>query len=120
MNNKIIISVITLLLFLTVNNVFAQSELKIKTDSLPSLIKEELKKKYIKYEVNSTTMITEKGKSTIYKIELQKKNNVLDLVYDASGTLISKSKSKVYSYDGTEKPKSQPANSSDGHSGHQH
>lgn len=99
--------------------IYAQTETKISNDSLPSVVKEELKKKYSNYKVNGVTMVTEKAKPSTYKIEVQKKNNIVELLYDANGNIIGKSKSKIYSYDGTEKPKSPPVKSNDGHN-HQH
>lgn len=101
-------------------NSYAQSEIKITQDSLPAIIKQELKKKYSGYAVNEVMLLTEKTKSVIYKIELQKKNNLVRLEYDVAGTLISKSKSKIYSFDGTEKPRRlKPSENNDGHN-HQH
>lgn len=98
----------------------AQTETKISKDSLPSTIHAELHKKYAAYAVNSVLKITDKQQNITYKVEVQKKSTMIELHYDKDGKLISKDKSKVYTYDGTEKPKSTPVKSNDGHSGHQH
>lgn len=100
---------------------FAQTETKIKQDSLPLTVHDELQKQYVAYTVNSIYKVTDKQQNIIYKIEVQKKSKLIELVYDNKGTLISKEKSKIYSFDGTEKIKSStPTQSNDGHSGHQH
>lgn len=102
--------------------VFAQTETKIKQDSLPTTVHNELHKKYAAYAVNSVLKITDFQQKHKYKIEVQKKSTVIELIYDNDGKLISKEKSKIYSFDGTEKitPKSEPSKSNEGHSGHQH
>lgn len=104
------------------SNCFAQTETKISRDSLPSTIHAELHKKYAAYAVNSVLAITDNVQNITYKIELQKRSTVIDLLYDKDGKLVSKEKSKSFSYDGTEKTrqKSTPSQSNDGHSGHQH
>ncbi len=112
---KKIIFIVLLLPF----GVFAQTEIKIKQDSLPITVNNELHKQYATYAVTSILKLSDKQQNVTYKIEVQKKNTVIDLLYDNQGKLISKVKSKIYSYDGTEKPKSTPANSNDGHN-HQH
>jgi hypothetical protein len=93
---------------------------KITADSLPAIIHDELHKQYATYSVNSIYKSTDELQNTIYKIEVQKKSKLVELVYDNQGKLISKEKSKIYSFDGTEKPKAAPSQSNDGHSGHQH
>lgn len=99
----------------------AQTETKTDQDSLPALVHNDLHKQYVAYTVNSIYKVTDKQQNIIYKIEIQKKSKLIDLVYDNQGKLISKQKSKIYSFDGTEKPKaSSPTPSNDGHSGHQH
>ena len=119
MKNKLIIAML-LLSSIGMKITFAQSEIKTTLDSLPTAVKAELKNKYSDYAVNSITMTTDKTKSVTYKMELQKKNNIVQLEYDVAGKLISKSKRKIYSFDGTEKPpKSKPSENNDGHN-HQH
>lgn len=101
--------------------VFAQTETKIKQDSLPTTVHNELHKKYAAYAINSVLKITDKQQNITYKVEVQKKSTLIELVYDRDGKLINKEKSKVYSFDGTEKIKSStPTQSNDGHNGHQH
>lgn len=113
---KKIIFIVLLLPF----GAFAQTETKIKQDSLPPTVHNELHKQYVAYTVNSIYKVTDKQQNIIYKIEVQKKSKLIELVYDNQGKLISKQKNKIYSFDGTEKPKSSPTQSNDGHSGHQH
>ncbi len=99
--------------------VSAQTETKIVLDSLPVLIKVELAKEYHTFKVNHITRNTDNKDSVTYRIELQKKNTMVKLIYDKNGMLISKQKSKVFTYDDTEKPKSAPKKHNDGHN-HQH
>lgn len=109
---------VTLSLALIIVNVcLAQTETKIQEDSLPSIIHDELHKKYAHYTVNTISKNTDKLQSTIYKVEVQKKSTLIELHYDIQGKLINKKKSKVYTYDGVEKPKppSLPNESNDGH-----
>ena len=88
---KLIIAIL-LLSSIGMKITFAQSEIKTTLDSLPTAVKAELKNKYSDYAVNSIAMTTDKTKSVTYKIELQKKNNLVQLEYDVAGKLISKSK----------------------------
>ena len=119
MKKSIISYVIILSLTLVVINVCAaQTEIKIPDDSLPALIHSELHKKYARYVTNSVLKKTDNLRNITYRIEIQKKSTVIELLYDKEGKLISKIKSKVYSYDGTEKsrtPSSEPHQSNDGH-----
>lgn len=112
--------IVTSLILVLTGICSAQSEAKMPKDSLPSMIHTELHKKYTAYTVNSILKITDKQQNITYKVEVQKKSTMIELLYDNDGKLISKNKSKVYTYDGTEKPRSTPVKSNDGHSGHQH
>ena len=76
MKNKLIIAML-LLSSIGMKITFAQSEIKTTLDSLPTAVKAELKNKYSDYSVNSIAMTTDKTKSVTYKIELQKKNNLV-------------------------------------------
>lgn len=118
MKKIILLHLILLLIF--AKNISAQSETKIPQDSLPTAVHDELHKQYTAYTVNNIYKVTDKQQNIIYKIEIQKKSKLIDLVYDNQGKIISKEKSKIYSFDGTEKSKSSPTKSNDGHSGHQH
>ena len=64
--------------------------------------------------------MSDKQQNITYKVEVQKKTTQIELLYDKDGKLISKEKSKIYTYDGTEPIKAKPAKSNDGHGGHQH
>lgn len=111
---------VTLSLTLIIVNVyFAQTETKIQEDSLPSSIHDELHKKYARYTVNNISKNTDKLKNIMYKVEVQNKSTVIELLYDIQGKLINKKKSKVYTYDGIEKPKS-PSLSNESNDGHGH
>ena len=101
-----------------INSSYAQTETKIKRSELPDPVKTELNAKYVKYTVNKIVKIQDEIKGTTYKVEVQKKNTVYALVYNGKGELIDKTKSKVFTFDGTEKPKQQ-YNKHDGHD-HQH
>lgn len=108
---------ITISVLITIN-AYAQTGVKIIQDSLPTSVHSELHKKYASYTVNSIQKITDKQQSITYNVEVQKKTTLLRFVYSSDGKLISKVKSKIYSFDGTEPIKSKPA--SDGHEGHHH
>lgn len=111
-------TLLTSFLALLANFLLAQTEIKLPEDSLPKSIHNELHKKYSSYAVNSIVKKSDKG-SVSYALELQRKNNLLRLLYDANGKLLDKDKSKIYTYDGTEPVKSKPVQSNDGHN-HQH
>lgn len=94
----------------------AQTTSNIKTEQLPEIAHVKLDKKYSKYKVNSMVKKEDKQKRTTYQIEVQKKNTVFTLVFDENGKLLSKRKSKSFTYDGTEPVrKTQPS-----HDGHNH
>lgn len=98
---------------------FAQIETKIQNDSLPAIIHNELHKKYASYVVNSVLRIVDMHQNIVYNVEKQKNATLIRLVYSSKGILISKEKSKIYSFDGTEPIKSKPIQTNDGHN-HQH
>ena len=101
-----------------INSTYAQTETKIKRSELPDPVKTELNAKYVKYTVNKIVKKENKTKETTFEFEVQKKNTIYTLVYNNNGELIDKTKSKIYTFDGTEKPRQQ-YNKHDGH-GHQH
>ena len=101
-----------------INSSYAQTETKIKRSELPGPVKAELNAKYVKYTVNKIIKKENKSKEITFRVEVQKKNTVYTLVYDNNGELIAKTKSKTFTFDGTEKPKKQ-YNSNDGHN-HNH
>jgi len=105
------------LTLVVVNVCSAQTETKFPEDSLPAIVHNELYKKYVRYTLNSISKKVDQLQNITYKIEVQKKSTVIELLYDNQGKLIGKEKSKVYSYDGTEKSKSpsSPSKSNDGH-----
>lgn len=97
------------LTLLIINVCPAQTETKIPEDSLPAFAHNELHKKYSGYTVNSIFRKVDTLQSVTYKVEVQKKTTQIELLYDKRGKLICKEKSKIYTYDGTEKPKSKPS-----------
>ena len=124
LNNNKMKNLIFLLLSITISvliitNSYAQTETKIPQDSLPAIVHNELHKKYATYAVNSILKIVEKQQTITYNVEVQKKTTLIRLVYSSDGKLISKEKSKIYSFDGTEPIISKPTQSNDGHN-HQH
>jgi hypothetical protein len=115
MKNIIPLPLISLLFF--ANTISAQTQTKIPQDSLPLVTHNELHKKYAAYTVNSISKITDMQQNITYKVEVQKKTTMIELLYDNQGKLISKEKSQIYY--GTEPVKSKPSQSNDGHN-HQH
>ena len=114
------------MLFLLAGNfIWAQTEIKISKDSLPSIVKENLHKKYHGYTVAEAVKATDKNGVVMYKIHAKRKKSeqetiVYELHYALSGKFISKKKDKEIYYDGSEKSKPKPTKSNDGHGGHQH
>lgn len=80
----------------------------------PVAVQELLAKKYSKYRIAGLTWNKE---TTEYKVELEKGSRTVSLVLAANGIVLSKSKGRIYSYDGTEKPPNDgtPHNQHDGH-----
>lgn len=104
--------------FLTLTKVVsAQSETKIKEDSLPVIIQNQLHKNYSSYKINYIYKKLDKQQNITYRVEVQKKTTQVEFLFDNLGKLIKKEKRKVYTYDGTEKSNSlsSPSNSNDGH-----
>ncbi|MGB0390586.1 MAG: hypothetical protein ACPGD5_03395 [Salibacteraceae bacterium] len=97
-NWKLFIPFVALLL---ISSISGFSQEKKKYGDLPIPAKEELKTKYKKYAINSIFLEDEDGKST-FKVEVQKKSTGYYLVYDLDGILLSKTKFKSFSFDGTE------------------
>lgn len=108
-----------LLLTISVNCFYAQTNTKIKADELPEIAKAELDKKFKKYEVNSVVKKEDEQKNITYEVELQKSNSLVYLVYDLKGTLISKNKSKIFSFDNEKQEKKAQPKANDGHN-HSH
>jgi len=113
---KIVITIFILLLYFAINLTFAQTETRIKRSELPDQINTELKAKYVKYIVNEIIKKENQTKETIFEVEVQKKNTVYTLVYNNKGELIDKTKSKSFTFEGTEKSKK----IYDSHDGHDH
>lgn len=107
-----------ILLLSTIKVCPAQTETKIPEDSLPVAVHNELHKKYARYHVNSIMLKTDKEQNEIYKVEVQKNTRLIRLQYDINGNLISKQKSRVFTYDGTE-PVKRPTDNHGG-GGHNH
>lgn len=101
---KLIIILVTSLWCFVSNVVHAQMENKIKVGEVPAAIKTELNKKYKKYTINSIIKKGNDGNDITFNIEVQKKNKLVKLVYDTKGNLLDKKTSKIFTFDGTEKP----------------
>ena len=97
-NWKLFILFVAVLLLANVSG-FGQE--KKKYGDLPIPAKEELKTKYKKYAINSVLLEEKEGTST-FKVEVQKKSTGYYLIYDLEGVLLSKTKFKSFSFDGTE------------------
>jgi hypothetical protein len=102
-------------------SVKAQTSTKIKMEELPTAAHDLIHGKYAKYGVNSMVKKLDKSEVLTYQVELQRKSKVVTLTYNANGDLLDTQKSKVFSFDGSEKP-SRPSGGGggDGHSGHSH
>lgn len=96
----------------------AQTEIKIPEDSLPVAAHNELHKEYARYHVNSIIKKVDKEQKIAYKVEVQKKTRLIKLQFDTEGNTISKQKSRVFTYDGTE-PVKRPTDNHRG-GGHNH
>ena len=116
MKKKIIITLLTILTCFAVESSSAQSESSIKRSELPESVNARLNEKYSEYNVKKIFKVNDEAKGVYYKIEVQKKNTLFALVYSSTGELLKKTKSKIYSFDGTEKPQRQPLK----HDGHDH
>lgn len=66
-------------------------EKDIQTNELPTTINSAIKNKYSDYSIDDCEMQEENGKTT-YFIELEKWNDEIDVVYDATGKLIREMK----------------------------
>lgn len=98
----------------------AQTENCVRTDTIPSAIKEYMETEYKAYTMNVAEALYLNDKPVGFSIELQKKNKIVRLRFDLFGTLLKTTKSKVYTFEGTEPTKKQTSHSKDDHSGHQH
>ncbi len=100
------------LLVCTSGSVCAQEKQDLK--DTPEAVQELMAKKYSKYRIADLTWNKE---TTEYKVELEKGSRTVSLVLAADGAVLSKTKGRIYSYDGTEKPPNDgtPHNQHDGH-----
>ena len=117
-NRRLLVTLSVSFLISLTNICKAQTEINIQEDSLPKVRPDELHKKYKNYAVSSIVK-NALHQEVIYSLEIQKKTTLLRLVYSGDGKLISKYKSKILTYDGTEPVKSKPSLSNDKHN-HQH
>jgi hypothetical protein len=108
-------AIMVLILLAEIKYLNAQNQRQYHKDSLPEVIKKDIIRQYSSYIVNSCDIEFEKGIITKYKIELQKKKRALDLIYDSDGKFLEKRKSKIFTFNCTEK--TEPKD--DGHN-HQH
>lgn len=101
----------------------AQSDVKITKDSLPLQVKDEFEKKYQGYVVSKVFKAVGRNGVKTYRLVVRKavsikKTIIYDLLYDATGKLLSKKKDKEIFY--TESPKRQKAPSHSMGDGHNH
>lgn len=114
MNNHsmIKIAIVIAIALASTSQLCAQDKITIK--ETPVVVQELLAKKYARYEVVGVRFNKVK---TEYKVELEKGSRTVSLVLATDATVLSKSKGRIYSYDGTEKPPydSRPHDEDDGH-----
>lgn len=79
------------------SSAFAQE--KILLEDTPEAVQALVAKKYAKYKVVG---VKEKKQPKEYSIEMEKGERTVSLVLDDSGEVLSKTKGRMYSYDGTE------------------
>lgn len=93
-------------------SVVAQGKIVLKEASVA--VQDIVEDKYKKYNVESVHVNKD---STEYVVELLKGSRTLKLVLGHEGSLISKTKGRIYSFDGTEKPPNNGTqhNAGDGH-----
>tara|TARA_R110002072_G_scaffold171058_4_gene324795 strand:- start:1062 stop:1430 length:369 start_codon:yes stop_codon:yes gene_type:complete len=85
-------------------NADAQTKTEIEMEALPAAAHDLIHGKYAKYGVNSMLKKQDKNDVLTFEVELQKQSKLVTLTYNAEGTLLDTQKSKVFSFDGTEKP----------------
>lgn len=84
-----------LLLVLGSSSLFAQQKLELR--DTPAPVQELIKGKYAKYRITAVSINKEQ---TEYHIELEKGEKALMLDLAADGRIISKTKTRIYSFDG--------------------
>ncbi len=89
-------------------------QVKIPMADVPEPVRIVLETKYRKYTIDDVVVNNLK---TEYQVELEKGSRTVSLVLATDGTVLSKTKGRIYSYDGTEKPPNDgtPHNQGDGH-----
>ena len=75
---------------------------KILLEDAPEAVRAHLSEKYAKYKVIS---VKRKKVPEEYSIEMEKGERTVSLVLDAQGAMLSRTKGRMYSFDGTETPK---------------
>lgn len=88
------------IVLLTLNPALAQE--KILLEDAPEAVRAHLVEKYAKFKVVG---IKQKKEPLEYSIEMERGERTVSLVLDAQGTVLNKTKGRIYSYDGTETPK---------------
>jgi hypothetical protein len=71
-------------------------------EDAPEAVRALVADKYAKYKVVG---VKQKKEPMEYSVEMEKGERTVSLVLDAKGTVLSKTKGRMYSYDGTETPK---------------
>ena len=92
--------------FFIAQNSIAQSEwVEVRVNEIPDTVVNVVKKDYNKYAVNETTKKENESGEILFRFEIQKKNTVYHLVFNADAKLISKTKSKSFTFDGDDMKK---------------
>lgn len=112
--------VIYLVLLLIPSIGFCQVSKKIKSDSLPTVVRAKLAEKYASYKIVSLSEVKDANQNCIYKVELQRKSTILELELDSAATVLKKSKSKVYTFDHSLDPSTPHKSSPYEGTNHQH
>ncbi len=97
-------TMVGMLVWLLVLGGFSECEAqeKMLLEDAPEAVRVLVGEKYAKYKVVS---VIRKKVPEEYSIEVEKGERTVSLVLDAQGTVLSKTKGRMYSFDGTETPK---------------
>jgi len=118
----ILMASISFMIALT-NLCLAQNEIKIPEDSLPGSIKEHLQSKFHDYTVLNAVKKTAPAGTVNYLIDVRRAKNsdqniLYYLLYDSSGKLLDKRKSKEFIFNGIEPVKKTIPSEEEGHNHH--
>ena len=99
---KRMMSVVVLLMVLLGGFSVCEAQEKMLLEDAPEAVRVLVGEKYAKYKVVS---VIRKKVPEEYNIEMEKGERTVSLVLDAQGTVLSRTKGRMYSFDGTETPK---------------